>query len=405
MRVTVSNDGGFSICFEDIDKSSGTPYYKHSCDKLINIINKNDNNTTPPECKENKTDDTSPHACRELDKEYCELAGDSINGLIHFLDKIEKMNIGVKTAYDLSKQIILLKEIIQYHEDGMKENQIGGRGKRKLSKKILQKKRKSKKLLKTKTRYFQFGGYESESKESKSSEDCVDILLLLDNSLYGEIVNYMKRNNLISDSLCESSHKKISEVFSKYQSEITSIQSKIWSSLLEEKIVGDKPPKWIEYKLIYVGDELNKKINIYKEHLKGIVQMTKDEMDKCKKDILSSMINQALDKIPDTFSKTGDTKEEIRDILQSIKNLVDLSVSIYKLSNNKNAVDKLKMTESRINLGKKSNNIRDFLLSDNRKELLENVTFNLRNFPDTLKKLKEYQSPELSELRKTLTII
>ena len=147
----------------------------------------------------------------------------------------------------------------------------------------------------------------------------------------------MKHNNLVTDNLCQLSNKKISEIITKinnykkdfkHQNGITTLQSKTWSSLLEEKVFGDKPPKWIEYKLIYVGEEniiILIKINNYKKDFKQLVKSIKDDMDICKYDLLSLIMNQSLEEIPETPSETGD-------MLLSIRKLVDLSVIIRKLS-------------------------------------------------------------------------
>lgn len=391
MRVTVNDDGEFSICFDNIDKSSDTLYNKHLCGDLIKIINKIDDKTTlTPADKESYT-------------LACDKIGDSIDMLTKFLNKIDKMNKDMKNDNDLSKQIVLLKEL--FHEEvastlDNNNNMLGGKKKRH-SKRILQKKRKSKKIRKinNKPKYLQFGG-EIDPKEKQSS-DCLDILLVLDNSLYGETVNYMKHNNLVTDNLCQLSNKKISEIITKCKNGITSIQSKTWSSLLEEKVVGDRPPKWIEYKLIYVGEDLIKKINNYKKDFKQLVQSIKDDMDKCKNDLLSLIMNQSLEEIPETPSETGD-------MLLSIRKLVDLSVIIRKLSIDKNVVDKTKMTESRNKLLDKSDKISDFLkLDSNRKVLLENVKHNLLRYPEIIKKLKgdEYYSEELESLRKILSLV
>lgn len=392
MRVTVNDDGEFFICFENIDKSSNTLYNKHLCGDLIKIINKiDDKSTLTPANKEDYTRD-------------CKLIGDSIDMFSQFLSKVETLNKDMKNAGDLSKQIILLKELFQTEigASALGSTMKGGRKRRrKLSKRILQKKRKSKKIrkiVKTKTRYLQFGG-EIESKE-KQPLDCLDILLVLDNSLYGETVNYMKRNTLITDSLCQISHKKLSEVINKCKNGIMSLQTKIWSSLLEEKVVGDRPPKWIEYKMMYVGEELIKKIGNYKKELTQLIQSVKDEMDKCKKDMIFSMIQQALEEIPETSSETGD-------MLLSIQKLVDLSVIISKLTSS-NTVGN--MTESRNKLLDKSDKICQFLDSDsNRQVLLENVKHNLLRYPEIIKKLtgkEDYpEIEELGSLRKTLSLV
>ena len=139
-----------------------------------------------------------------------------------------------------------------------------------------------------------------------------------------------------------------------------SLQTKIWSSILEEKVVGETPPKWIEYKLMLVGEELKKKVGKYEEDLTQLIQSVKDEMDKCKKDMIFSMIQQALEEIPEESLDTGD-------MLLSIKKLVNLSVIISKITNS-NTVD---MTDSRNKLFDKSDKIAKFLDSDsNRKVLL-----------------------------------
>ena len=118
-------------------------------------------------------------------------------------------------------------------------------------------------------------------------------------------------------------------------------------------------------------------------------------MDICKYDLLSLIMNQSLEEIPETPSETGD-------MLLSIRKLVDLSVIIRKLSIDKNVVDKTKMTETRNKLLDKSDKISDFLKSDsNRKVLLENVKHNLLRYPEIIKKLKgnEYYSEELESLK------
>ena len=296
MRVTVNGDNDkaeFFICFENIKSNNTTLYNKHLCSDLIKIINKIDEKTTlTPADKEDYTRD-------------CKLIGDSIDMFLKFLSKVETHNKNMKNAGDdLSKQIILLKELFQ-KEIGLPSasgiTMKGGRKRRgKLSKRILQKKKKSKKIrkiVKTKTRYLQFGG-EIESKE-KQLLDCLDILLVLDNSLYGETVNYLKRNKLITDSLCQISHKKLSEVINKFRNGMMSLQTKIWSSILEEKVVGETPPKWIEYKLMLVGEDLKKKVGKYEEDLTQLIQSVKDEMDNCKKDTIFSIIQQALEEIPE----------------------------------------------------------------------------------------------------------
>jgi hypothetical protein len=206
----------------------------------------------------------------------------------------------------------------------------------------------------------------------------------------------MKRNNLITDSLCQISHKKLSEVISKWRNGIMSLQTNIWSSILEEKVVGDKP-QWIEYKLMLVGEELKNKVGKYEEDLTQLIQSVKDEMEKCKKDMIFSMIQQALEEIPEESLET-------RDMLLSIQKLVDLSVIISKITNS-NAVGN--MTESRNKLLEKSDKIAKFLDSDsNRGVLLPNVTHNLLRYPEITKKLKDYSEiEELRSLRKTFSTL
>ena len=133
MRVTVSNDGEIYICFENLDKSSDKkiPYNIHSCSELIKIINKLDDKTT------------LTHGKKDEYIQDCELIGKSIDNFTTFLNKINTTVEEMNNANNLSKQLVLIKEII--HQTKTNINIKGGK-KHRRSKRILHKNKRSKKL-------------------------------------------------------------------------------------------------------------------------------------------------------------------------------------------------------------------------------------------------------------------